>query len=254
MRCPSHRYVTQHYSSNYWIAILNDYDVYSASITYSVQVCPAGMGGIRCDAPATVMSPNITLPITLTILNNGTYTYTYYYYYLDFPVNYTANPFSITASSGNSGYLMVRREGWPDLSSGAYEYSNEYNSFPATFTVSGFDYGVPGRYVFGILCYSNPGCNVTISGNFSTSTSTTTTTTGSATTTTTASTTTTTTTTTTTSTGNGINTSGSRTSGVMTSGTTRPATSGVVSTGAAVSSYATMIVPSFLVALVAFFL
>jgi len=242
-------------AGDFYVTIQDD-NMFSAVVQYTVLTCPAGMGGFNCTFPAVAL--NLTsLPLTVTVpySSDGVQylTYGWSYFYIDIPGNITnMGELQISASSTQSGYLNYRRNGFPeDSSTYGYEDSFEYDSYPSSYSINQFEWQVAGRIYFGLECTTTPSCAVTIGANSSITTgSSGVSTTGSG------------TGVSTTGTATGVSTTASTTAQASTTGsTTRAATTQALTTSRGVttsaqehSSPASTLIPSVLVGLVAYLL
>jgi hypothetical protein len=148
---------------------------WSGSASFMVQTCAANMAGANCSFPLVQFNASLVgAPTSLSIPYAGSDSVAYggLYFYWDIPANFTYGELLLSADSSQTGYLMIRRDAFPtmDFYSG-YEYSSQYESFDADIALNQFDYQIPGRIYFALLCTTTGGCNVTVSGN-STGTST----------------------------------------------------------------------------------
>jgi hypothetical protein len=149
--------------------ILEDSATYSASIKFSMLQCAPGMGGYNCTFPAIPFNTSLAGQTFFIAPQPNVLSYPFVYMYLDIPANYTGAILSLTASSAESAYFYLRKEGFPEYSS-TYGYEGSYGrqSTPGTFTLSQFEYAVAGRYYFALDCESTYGCNITFSANITT--------------------------------------------------------------------------------------
>jgi len=148
---------------------------WNGTATFDVLNCGVGTAGANCSFPLYPFNTSLLVaPTTLTIPYSGSgssVSYGSLYFYWDIPANYSAGDLILYASSSQSGYLVVRRNGFPTTDSqSGYEYYSEYDSYNAVLAMNQWDYQVGGRYYFLLNCYTTPSCDVTVSLN-STSTS-----------------------------------------------------------------------------------
>jgi hypothetical protein len=234
----------------FYMFLTNSY-AFNGSIQISYMQCPTGMGGFNCTFSSVAL--NETAPQTFVVPSTSSLTYGFAYVYVDIPANYSGPDYQVYASSTQSGYLYVRYGGYPEDSSYyGYTSSYQYSSFPSSFSLNNFDFVMPGRWYFGLECYSGTnGCNITVQKNNSNvvvttasttafqQTSTYSVTSGS-----------------TTKSITSGSTTGSSTYSITSGSTTRPVTSGRATTAGATTaqktSSAVAVVPTFIAAIFAF--
>jgi hypothetical protein len=165
-------------AGDFWVAHADDGSSgFNATFSFEVVTCPSGMGGFNCSFPATAL--NFTqlgsgFTATIPYSSTGDYlTYGWAYYFVDIPGNFTGNTVQLTATATTgSGYMEIRKDGYPeDSSTYGYEDSAEYDSFPAQFIMNQFDWAVAGRWYIGLECTSSPSCTVVLAANSTQTTS-----------------------------------------------------------------------------------
>jgi hypothetical protein len=158
---------------NFYFVVTDD-NAFNATISFVQLTCPDGMGGYNCTFQSVPYNASAGVVSFSIPYNSGAdyLSYPFYYMYIDIPANYSAGDMTVTADSPQSGYMYIRRDGYPeDDSEWGYEDSFEYDSFPAVYGLNQFDYLLPGRIYFGFECTTTGGCNVTLSSNISSTSS-----------------------------------------------------------------------------------
>jgi hypothetical protein len=159
-------------SGDWYFVIYSEDYAFNATVTfYAPVVCANGTGGNACQWNCTAYSP-ATLNVQIPALG-------WYYFYIDIPANYSSNRITLTAASAQDVVFYYRRNGFPDDSYSGYEGSEEYQDVtansPASFSLSQFDWYVPGRIYFGLYCENGAnGCSATVTTNGTLTTSSTT--------------------------------------------------------------------------------
>jgi hypothetical protein len=149
---------------SFFMFLTNTDYAFNASISISYLQCPTGMGGYNCTYSSVPLNETNAQTFFVPNTNDGD---EFAYVYVDIPANYTGPDYQVYGSSSQSGYLYIRYGGYPeDSSTYGYASSYQYSSLPSSFTLNNFDFIMPGRWYFGLECYSGTnGCNMTIQKN-----------------------------------------------------------------------------------------
>jgi len=158
-----------------FVIAVQDSNAFNGTISFTVNACPTGLGGYNCLFPETALPVNATGAISLYLPYNNTFTYyNQLIYYIDIPANYSAADFVATfyCVQTDSAQLVARINGYPLTTVDGQEFDSIYISTEGSnFGLSQFDYLFPGRYYFSLFCTDSDGCNITMSFNQTSSTS-----------------------------------------------------------------------------------
>lgn len=149
-----------------YVTVADDDTMFNGTMNIRLAQCSDSMmmGGYNCSEGSWVLNTSMPTPVFIQYMSGSGNTlngYTFAYYYLDI-VNYTGPAITITAQSGTgSGYLNIRRDGYPQYNSATYDYSK---SLPATLTLNSYDLAMNARWYFSLYCGSG-NCSYTLSSN-----------------------------------------------------------------------------------------
>eukprot|EP01114_Cavostelium_apophysatum_P002320 TRINITY_DN1205_c0_g1_i1.p1 TRINITY_DN1205_c0_g1~~TRINITY_DN1205_c0_g1_i1.p1 ORF type:complete len:527 (+),score=68.55 TRINITY_DN1205_c0_g1_i1:29-1609(+) len=147
---------------------------YNVTFSITAKVCEEGFGGYNCTYNSTRMFSEEGMPGSVSLPygnNNGiTASFGAAYYYIDTSEDYLGKTLEFEAFAiSNGANMMWRRDGFPTLDTeSGQEIDVQRQTLSGTVSVflNDFEWKVPGRIYFGLLCTNQGGCNIGWRGNF----------------------------------------------------------------------------------------
>eukprot|EP01114_Cavostelium_apophysatum_P020456 TRINITY_DN6858_c0_g1_i1.p1 TRINITY_DN6858_c0_g1~~TRINITY_DN6858_c0_g1_i1.p1 ORF type:complete len:867 (-),score=93.08 TRINITY_DN6858_c0_g1_i1:848-3448(-) len=149
------------------------------SIDFELKVCDDRFGGFNCTAPSVPLQlDDFPLEVAIpyqhhtkeSMFFDHNATYGAQYWFIDIPEDVGGNSLIFSATTNgteNSSFVLIRRDGYPTFSyySGQESHSQivPLTETPRGHAINGFDWQVPGRIYFGLVCIDMSGCNASVS-------------------------------------------------------------------------------------------